>query len=118
MLQNVSDVVPVLKNVLDNLQVNLMQVPPCVRQFTFLFHKQYLDTLPGRPDSTLLLGEVWDRAEALVRGASPGDLNQALMELGATFCSPQSPECGRCPVRRFCRARQLGVVDRFPAPRL
>ncbi|HXR96503.1 MAG TPA: A/G-specific adenine glycosylase [Terriglobales bacterium] len=35
----------------------------------------------------------------------PGDFNQALMDLGATVCTPQSPDCGRCPLRRYCRTR-------------
>lgn len=42
--------------------------------------------------------EVWDWAE-------PGDLNQALMELGASLCSIRAPQCRVCPVRRGCRAR-------------
>jgi adenine-specific DNA glycosylase len=34
----------------------------------------------------------------------PGDFNQALMELGATVCSPQKPNCKHCPVQKTCRA--------------
>jgi A/G-specific adenine glycosylase len=34
----------------------------------------------------------------------PGDFNQALMDLGATVCTPTSPACGACPVRAHCRA--------------
>lgn len=36
----------------------------------------------------------------------PGDFNQALMELGATVCTPQSPLCTTCPVSTFCGAYQ------------
>jgi A/G-specific adenine glycosylase len=46
----------------------------------------------------------------------PGDWNQAMMELGATICTPRTPACGRCPVRTFCRARSLGRVAEFPPP--
>jgi hypothetical protein len=34
----------------------------------------------------------------------PGDFNQALMELGATVCTPQKPDCKHCPVQKNCRA--------------
>lgn len=60
------------------------------------------------------LGETAQRL--LPRGAA-GDWNQALMELGETICTPQSPRCDECPVSRWCRARELGLVDEIPAPR-
>jgi A/G-specific adenine glycosylase len=62
---------------------------------------------------------LWAVAEALVPARSPGDWNQALMELGALICTPRSPRCGQCPLERHCRARQIGRVAEFPprAPR-
>ena len=60
---------------------------------------------------------LWRVAEALVAGERPGDWNQALMELGATVCRPESPSCLLCPLRDDCRALALGRVDRIPAPR-
>jgi A/G-specific adenine glycosylase len=61
---------------------------------------------------------LWRLAAALVKVApDPGDLNQALMELGATVCTPANPECGRCPVASRCSARAAGAQDRVPAPR-
>ena len=57
----------------------------------------------------------WSIAETLVRGATPGDWNQAVMELGATVCTPRAPRCDDCPVARSCRARALGPPDSFPA---
>jgi len=56
----------------------------------------------------------WRIARALVEGPSPGDLNQSLMELGATVCTPRSPSCPRCPVAKACRARELGRQESFP----
>ncbi|MCW5836366.1 MAG: A/G-specific adenine glycosylase, partial [Labilithrix sp.] len=53
-------------------------------------------------------------AEELVPRERPGDWNQALMELGATVCTPRSPACDRCPVASSCRARAEGLVDRLP----
>ncbi|HVQ34468.1 MAG TPA: A/G-specific adenine glycosylase [Candidatus Bathyarchaeia archaeon] len=60
--------------------------------------------------------KFWRIARALVEGPHPGDLNQAVMELGATVCTPRSPECSRCPVAKSCRARSLGRQESFPAP--
>lgn len=37
----------------------------------------------------------------------PGDLNQALMELGATICTPTSPSCSSCPISEQCHAFSL-----------
>ena len=47
----------------------------------------------------------------------PGDFNQALMELGATVCTPRSPRCGECPVAARCRALAAGTVTERPRPR-
>ncbi len=50
-------------------------------------------------------GSAWDRAQALLAAKRPGDFNQAMMELGATICTPRAPQCGRCPLSAFCRTR-------------
>ncbi len=57
------------------------------------------------------------QARALVRGAPPSELNQALMELGALVCRPLAPLCGSCPLARLCSARRSGVQERVPPPR-
>jgi A/G-specific adenine glycosylase len=57
---------------------------------------------------------LWQEAAALVRGARPGALNQALMELGALVCIPKAPECPRCPLRRSCAALRSGDAARLP----
>lgn len=54
-------------------------------------------------------------AGALLSPSAPGDWNQAMMELGATICTPKSPRCGDCPVARWCRARKLGLTAEVPA---
>lgn len=43
-----------------------------------------------------------------------GDFNQALMDLGATICTPGTPECDRCPIRAFCDAFAQGDADLLP----
>jgi A/G-specific adenine glycosylase len=62
---------------------------------------------------------LWAEAEALAEGPAPGDLNQALMELGATLCTPRAPRCPDCPVARACAARASGDPEALPrrAPR-
>jgi A/G-specific adenine glycosylase len=47
----------------------------------------------------------------------PGDSNQALMELGATLCSPRNPKCLLCPLRSGCRAAAEGDPERYPVPK-
>ncbi|NOZ12512.1 MAG: A/G-specific adenine glycosylase [Acidobacteria bacterium] len=44
----------------------------------------------------------------------PGDFNEALMELGATVCTPKSPRCTRCPLAKLCMAKQAGIVSELP----
>jgi A/G-specific adenine glycosylase len=48
---------------------------------------------------------------------SPGDFNQAMMELGALVCRSRSPQCLACPVREFCRAAREGTQEIIPRPR-
>jgi len=62
---------------------------------------------------------LWAEAEALAAGPHPGDLNQAVMELGATVCTPRAPRCPACPVARRCAARAAGDPETLPrrAPR-
>lgn len=60
---------------------------------------------------------TWTLARQLVAACHhPGNLNQALMELGATICSPGAPDCGLCPLKSHCMARKLGVQGDYPEP--
>lgn len=65
--------------------------------------------------------DVWRRAEGLMQdpaaNADPGSWNQALMELGATVCTPRKPSCAICPVATGCLARRSGRELELPAPR-
>ena len=58
-----------------------------------------------------------DAASGLLDAEAPGDWNQAMMELGATVCTPRTPRCAECPVAHWCRARALGIADSLPAAR-
>ena len=53
-------------------------------------------------------------ARSLIPAGAAGDFNQALMELGATVCTPKSPQCLICPVMERCGARLEGRVDELP----
>jgi A/G-specific adenine glycosylase len=57
---------------------------------------------------------LWEEAEALANGPSPGDLNQALMELGALVCTPRAPRCTGCPLRGRCRGFEAGRAESLP----
>ena len=58
---------------------------------------------------------VWRIAAALLPAHAPSDWNQALMDLGATICTPRAPLCTRCPVSAHCVAHASGQVASIPA---
>ncbi|MBV9669984.1 MAG: A/G-specific adenine glycosylase, partial [Acidobacteriales bacterium] len=58
--------------------------------------------------------EYWKHARDLLDIGRPGDWNQAMMELGATVCTPRTPRCAACPVLSSCRTRG----ERKPSPKL
>jgi len=55
-----------------------------------------------------------EEATRLLDRRRPGDFNQAMMELGATVCTPKTPDCGKCPVARFCAAQAAGTASQLP----
>lgn len=61
-----------------------------------------------------LRGEVEKRAPAFVPAERPGDFAQALMDLGATVCTPRAPDCPACPWSGACAARAEGAPERYP----
>lgn len=65
---------------------------------------------------TELEAACWEWAQGQIEGApsTPGDWNQATMELGATRCSPRSPSCGTCPVEKWCLGRAQGIERELP----
>ncbi|MCE1251935.1 MAG: A/G-specific adenine glycosylase [Anaerolineae bacterium] len=63
--------------------------------------------IPARsPEGEKLL---WSLVSAHLPSGRAGDYNQALMDLGATICTPATPACRKCPLEAFCQARALGV---------
>lgn len=57
---------------------------------------------------------LWELAEKMVPSKRPGDFNQALMELGATLCLPEAPQCLLCPLLGRCQAAQAGLQAELP----
>ena len=74
--------------------------------------------LPEDVKSTAGQRRVWTEAEALMLALpadrDPGELNQGLMELGATVCTPTSPACPTCPVHGRCAAAREGRQEELP----
>ena len=70
--------------------------------------------LRGDPKRAPLHARLWQLAEALIPEGEAGDFNQALMELGATVCTPASPRCDVCPLAERCEARRLGLQESLP----
>ena len=61
--------------------------------------------LHAAPKAKQTLDILWAGAAALVKDADrPGDLNQALIELGSTVCKVRDPSCDACPLQHACGA--------------
>jgi A/G-specific adenine glycosylase len=74
------------------------------RLFARLFNIRVpIDSAAGR-DS------VWNFASQLIDQNEAGAFNSALMDLGATICVPRAPKCGICPVKKFCQAKNPGML--------
>lgn len=64
----------------------------------------------SKPELKRLAGDMADGEKK-----RPGDYAQALMDLGATICTPSSPKCMICPVQEFCEGKALGIAASLPA---
>lgn len=70
----------------------------------------YAGPLGGAGDD----GPIWEIATRLVPRKHPGRFNQALMDLGASVCTPERPLCGRCPLAACCVANRTNRVAEIP----
>jgi len=57
---------------------------------------------------------LWTLSESLIPKGHAGSFNEALMDLGATVCTPNDPCCSLCPLRSLCRAKAIGNPERYP----
>ena len=67
--------------------------------------------------STLSEKRLWDLAYKNLPKGEAGNYNQALMDLGATICTPKNPSCLECPIKSECVANTLGVQEERPVPK-
>ncbi|MBS0192940.1 MAG: A/G-specific adenine glycosylase [Proteobacteria bacterium] len=68
----------------------------------------------GWPGSASVQQELWTLAAAWLPTARCADYTQALMDLGATLCTPAAPDCTACPLREDCIARNEDLVAALP----
>jgi A/G-specific adenine glycosylase len=65
-------------------------------------------------DRTAGLRMIRETATLLIEGDAPGTFNQAMMDLGATVCTPKSPACTSCPLVENCGAWRENLIDFIP----
>lgn len=58
--------------------------------------------------------EIKEQVTKLTPNSRPGDFAQAMMDLGASLCSPKKPSCLLCPVSSFCQAKEIGDMEHYP----
>ncbi|PLX92426.1 MAG: A/G-specific adenine glycosylase [Desulfuromonas sp.] len=66
------------------------------------------------PRSSRAEKQLWLWADLLTPGQQVHDYTQAIMDLGATVCTPRSPDCESCPLSSFCQARRQGIEQELP----
>ena len=70
--------------------------------------------IPDEVNSQRTRNHLQILADALLDASRPSAFNQAMMELGATRCTPKAPQCPRCPLRSVCSAFDAGTPTAFP----
>ena len=70
--------------------------------------------IDGWPGQTRTLNELWQHAEKLTPEDRAADYTQAIMDLGATLCTRNNPQCDACPFSSDCRACQKGAIEQYP----
>ncbi len=73
-----------------------------------------LDVIREDPNTAKIKRQITQTVQELLDLGSPPDLTQALMELGATVCTPRNPSCDQCPLREECSAHEQGVQSELP----
>jgi A/G-specific adenine glycosylase len=73
-----------------------------------------LEKIETDPRDPQTVRRLWQLAEDLLSARRAGDFNSAMMELGATLCTPRNPRCGDCPVRKRCGAWAAGLQEQIP----
>lgn len=66
------------------------------------------------PRSSRADRQLWSWSEALTSSENPHDYTQAIMDLGATVCTPRAPDCASCPLAELCLAQAKDLVKTLP----
>jgi A/G-specific adenine glycosylase len=69
------------------------------------------------PRSSRAEKQLWAWAEVLTSQEQPHDYAQAIMDLGATLCTPRDPDCENCPLQELCQAHKEGLATTLPVAR-
>ncbi len=77
-----------------------------------VFARLYNITVPARSAAGEKL--IWQLAQENLPPGEASSYNQALMDLGATICTPKTPDCENCPISAGCQAFQLGIQEQRP----
>jgi A/G-specific adenine glycosylase len=98
---------------------------------SFAFHKEApildgnakrvisrLFAVPNNPAKGKTEDILWKISESLIPKGFSNPFNQALMDLGSMVCTPKEPECDRCPLHHFCRAKASGEPEKFPLKKI
>ncbi len=73
--------------------------------------------VPGWPGQSAVSKRLWALSSACTPEVNTGAFNQGMMDLGATLCQRNQPDCDRCPLRSGCRARAAGDPCAYPQPK-
>jgi A/G-specific adenine glycosylase len=76
-----------------------------------------LEKIETDPRDPATIKRLWTLAEKILPPKNCGDFNSAMMELGATVCTPRQPRCLTCPLKNSCKAFAAGLQDSIPAPK-
>jgi len=71
--------------------------------------------LEGNVYDRKVIEQLWSLAEQYTPKQNCDDYTQAIMDLGATLCTPKNPQCTQCPIPKYCRAFKSNSVDQYPA---
>jgi A/G-specific adenine glycosylase len=95
------------------LSIAFDQSQPILEANTQRLHARLL-ALDGNASQAENQRRLWSWAKQVLPSRGAGELNQAMMELGAAVCVPRQPRCNECPVEALCLARRAGLQQAIP----
>lgn len=76
-----------------------------------------LHAIEGWPNLPVVNKQLWALAEQHTPHENNADYTQAIMDLGATICTPKQPKCNCCPVQQLCKAYSQNNPEQYPTPK-